>query len=192
MKIRRKRLLWTTVSIITVICFLVLFALVKANFSPGEPKGICSVKVLLLEKSAFPLGTTMSSSENFEDFVVATVSHTFGNLDRGFDVNQAVEYYNASFMAAQVYAHNSHIFKRTKYNDSWQEPNEMTFSSQTSDQYRFACTNDIVVGHTCILIARYGRYFVLVSATLSEEFTVEDLEPLLQEIDSRMSPCIDQ
>jgi len=178
--------------IITIGFYWILWNLPKMNMSSGIPQGNCSVKGLLLDVSTFPPGAIRSSGEDFENLASDTASSTVINLVDGIRVYHAVEYYNTPFLAWQVYAYQSNIFKRTKYNDSWREPDEITFSSQTASQYRFACTHDTVVGHKCILHARYGRYFVLVSTTLSQEFTIRDLVPLLQEIDTRMSPCIDQ
>lgn len=190
MKFTRKRLLLIAAPLSVIGCCLVVLGLAKASFSPGLPQGTCSVKALLLDQSTFPPGTTMSSSENFEEFAVATASHTFGNSDHGFHAYQAVEYYNASFAAWQVYVENQGVFRKTQYNNSWREPSQINFSSKSADQYRFACTDDTVVGPRCILQARYGRYFVRFSSTVSQDFTIQNLAPLLQEIDARMAQCI--
>ncbi len=113
MKLMRKRfLLRIAAPLGAIACCLAVYALVKSSFSPGVPEGECSVQALLLDQSGFPPGTTMSSSGDFEDFAVATASHTFGNLDRGFNAYQAVEYYNASFAAWQVYIENQGVSGR--------------------------------------------------------------------------------
>jgi hypothetical protein len=190
MKLTPKRLLLIIAPLSLIACCLIIFGLMKSSFSPGAPQGTCSVNALLLDRSAFPPGTTMSSDENFEEFAVATAAHTFINANRGIDALQTVEYYTATFAAWQVYLEHDGIFRKTAYNDGWREPTETSFSSQKANQYRLACTNDTVVGPTCIFHARYGRYFVLLSSAVSPSFTVRDLAPLLQQIDARMSQCI--
>ena len=171
----RRPTLLIGISLILIACCLILLNMPRIGMSQGLPQGSCSVKALLLNVSAFPSGTTMSSSENFEDFAVDTASHSFGNLVGGFSANHAVEYYNSPFSAWQTYMYNYGIFKKSKYNDSWTKPNEVEFSSQIADQYHFACTNDTVIGYHCILTARYGRYYVFFGADLSQRFTVKML-----------------
>jgi len=189
MKGKKKTALFLA-SLIVVIIFSLILNLPKIGASPGIPQGICSAKSLLLDANFFPSDTTVWSSENFEDVASDTASNTFRNPIGGFDAYHAIEYHNSPFSAWLAYQYYNGIFKKDKYNDGWKTPSEVTFSSQTVDQYHFACTNDTILGHMCIFHARYGRYFVLFSANLSQEFTTQNLSPLLKEIDTRLSNCL--
>jgi hypothetical protein len=168
---------------------VILWNLPKLGKSSGIPQGFCSVKALLLDVSVFPANTTMSSDEGDEDLAWDTASRAFINQSDAFDAYQYVEYYGTPFLAWQTYRYNYGIFKEDKYSGPWTTPNEITSPSQIADQYHFACSNNTEFGHQCMLTARYGRYFVFFRVNMSEKFTVEDIDPLLQEIDARMSPC---
>jgi hypothetical protein len=183
---------WIVAPLALLGCCILLYASAEASFSPGVPQGNCSAKGLLLDQTAFPPRTSAYLSENFEDFAVQSASQTFANRAPALDLHQAVVYYNATFASWQDYTYNSGIFKRTRYNDGWQYPQDAGFSSRAASQYHFACTNDTVIGPTCIFQARYGRYLVLVSSGMSDGFTVCDLVPLLKIIDSRMARCKDK
>jgi len=187
---RMRKFLILMALLLAIISGVVLLYLPKIDMSSGVPQGICSVETLLLDQSTFPPGTHISIAADFEDLAMASADRTFLSTD--IDVDHRIEYFNTPFLAWQTYMYNRRIFNKSEYNDSWTRPSEVTFSSSKANQYHFACTTDTVFGYQCILTARYGRYFVFLRANLSQEFTIRDLVPLLQEIDARMSPCIDQ
>ncbi|KAF0106727.1 MAG: hypothetical protein FD146_2319 [Anaerolineaceae bacterium] len=179
-------------ALLIITCCLLLAFLPLLDSSPGLPVGNCSADALLLDLSAFPSGTTMSSGTDFEDWATVSASHYFFNAPENIEVYHAVEYYNTPLLAWMIYAYNHSIFTQTQYNTPWTKPSEITYSSQIAGQYAFACSNDTNFGYRCMLMARYGRYFVFMRAHLSEGFTVQDIEPLLKRIDASMLPCIDK
>jgi len=148
------------------------------------------VKKILLGVNAFPAGTTALFDESFENSASDSASYLFRNQDDGFDANHRIEYYNTFFLAWQAYKYNHKIFREDKYSGPWISPSREIFTSQVASQYNFACANDAVLGNQCILIARYGRYFVFFRSSVTQKFAVMDIAPLLQEIDARISPCI--
>lgn len=170
-------------------CFAMLWFLPRIGTSPGVPQGSCSVKTVLLSAGDFPPGTVVSSSSDFEHNALDTASHTFSNESPQLEVYQAAEYYNTQFAAWGTYEYRSGIFKQSATNGPWKEWGGITFSSSAANQDHFACSADTVLGDRCMLIARYGRYFVFFRANLSDSFTVENIQPLLKRIDERMSSC---
>jgi hypothetical protein len=132
----------------------------------------------------------MSSGSDFGDTALATASHTFSNQDAGLEVYQAVEYYNTRFAGWATYIYRSGVFRESVTNGPWTQWDGVAFSSSVANQHQFACSTDTVLGDRCMLTARYGRYFVFFRANLSNKFTVKDVQPLLNQIDERMSRCV--
>jgi hypothetical protein len=188
--INTRKFLTPFILAIIIVGVVILWNLPKLGRSSSVPTGFCSVKELLLDLNAFPANTTMSSGEGDEDLAWDTASRTFINQSDAFDVYQYVEYYGTPLLAWEAYRYNYKLFSEDKYSGQWKSPSEKTFSSRIASQYHFACAEDKVLGQLCTLTARYGRYFVLLGVNLSDKFTVDEINPLLQEIDTRMSPCI--
>lgn len=79
----------------------------------------------------------------------------------------------------------------------WQSLDELSFQSQTADQFKFGCA---VLGKTetdpdrvvlCQALGQYGKYvstfFTWVALEGASGMSLEDLQPILQAIDQRMS-----
>ena len=134
----------------------------------------------------------MSSNEDYEKTALEAASRTFVNPAAKIEADQMVEYYSSPFLAWQTYEYKLGVFKEGGTNGPWTQRAGVEFSSSSANQDRLACSTDRVFGDRCILLARYGRYVVFFRANLSDEFTVQDVQPLLREIDERMSYCADK
>jgi hypothetical protein len=186
----RKPIIWIAIIIMSLCCTLLILPLI--GVSSNIPQGSCSVRELLLDLSYFPKKTIMSTDEHDPDYGLAKASRTFINLSDDFDAGQYIEYHDSPFAAWRKYTYNYAIFKEDKYRGPWSIPEEITTKSKIADQYHFACSKDTTFGDQCFLTARYRRYYVFLRVNLSQGFTVKDIEPLLQTIDSRMSACINK
>ena len=73
----------------------------------------------------------------------------------------------------------------------WTVPQELVFHSQVADQFRLGCSTRIASGaQRCLFIGQYGVYLVKFHTYMSTDMmTYDDLEYILQDIDSRMTEC---
>jgi len=75
----------------------------------------------------------------------------------------------------------------------WQIPPEITYRSQVADQDHLGCSTHLPSGvQRCQFIAQYEVYIVRFDADMSEVMTYTDFERILQDIDRRMSECLDR
>jgi hypothetical protein len=186
----RKPIILIAIVIMALCCTLLILPLI--GVSSNIPQGSCSVRELLLDINLFPEETTMSTVERDPDYGLAEASRTFIILSEAFEAYQYIQYHSSPLSAWEIYTYNYAIFKEDKYSGPWSIPEEITTKSKIADQYHFACSKNTTFGDQCFLTARYRRYYVFLRVNLSQGFTVKDIEPLLQTIDSRMSACINK
>lgn len=84
---------------------------------------------------------------------------------------------------------------------TWESPDELSFQSPKADQFKFGCA---VLGETetdpdrvvvCQALGRYGKYvstfYTWVALNGTSGMSLEDLQPILQAIDERLSTQAD-
>jgi hypothetical protein len=73
----------------------------------------------------------------------------------------------------------------------WETPSEFASFSPGADQWQLGCLVGCSTGeNTCQFIAQYGVYVVWSYADLSAAMTSSDYEQIVQDIDRRMTECI--
>lgn len=75
----------------------------------------------------------------------------------------------------------------------WDIPAAIDFESSAADEWQLGCTIECTTDPQCCqYIGRYGVYFVWYYAWMSEVVTYTEFEDILEDIDSRMTQCLEQ
>ena len=163
-------------------------------FCVPPPDAPCDIETLLVDETAFPPGWVQldlpdprgaPASFGVERTGVGFSTPTRGvagqHVYRGFDARAASRGFR-DFMSD---------FSVREGETEWTVPRELMFSSQVADQFRLGCSTRVASGaQRCLFIGQYGVYLVRFHTYMSADImTYDDLEHILQDIDSRMAEC---
>ena len=176
-----------------VVSFILLVTLISGCVKSSS---VCPLDTLLLEKDLFPDKTY------FEPLVSPIAEYPITSFAQGFSLELSNDIYSVdagnywvvywkSYQSAQGEfdndLKNSFITDATR--GPWNTPKEISFTSSIADDYYTAC--GISLGYyKCRTIAVYGRYFVRLGTSISEQgITYSTYNKLLQAIDEKMFSC---
>lgn len=172
------------------------------TLTPPPPP--CPIKTLMLDESVIPeqLNSVSYSDEPADRFGIQFRSVSFfssqdyhlGKIDqtvyREWTEREAKRGYED--LVDTYFDPRARFFCRDK-KTQWLVPQELTYRSEFADQFQLGCTVDCSTNPPrCQYIARYGIYVVWYHARLSEVITYTEFERILQDIDSRMTQCLEQ
>jgi len=174
--------------------YLILIMILLSGCAKSSPN--CSMDILLLEKEQFPERTY------FEPLVSPIAEYPVASFAQGFSLelhgdiysvdagNYWVIYWGSRQSAQDEFDNDLKIsFITNNSREPWKTPEEIRFTSSIADNYYTAC--GISFGYyKCRTIAVYGRYFVRLGTSISEQgITYSVYNKLLQTIDEKMLEC---
>jgi len=161
------------------------------------PTAPCEIETLLVDESVLPMAweqqgppRAKSAPVRFGVERIGTVfsTPTFGgglqHIYRARDKREATKGYH-DFVGD--------FFSTRDTETEWEIPPEITFRSQVADQDHLGCSTHIRSSvRRCQFIAQYEVYIVRFDADMSEVMTYAGFERILQDIDSRMTQCLNR
>lgn len=160
-------------------------------FATPPPRD-CPIESLVLDEVPFPPGTIAGSILSpLPRASWESAGRTF-NLRKGGAVHDVYRYRTAGRAAQEFERANQLEFTIDSWRGPWEVPDTLTYQSPIADQYYVACGVDGSI-YMCKMIAQYEEYYVLFVAHMSSDaMTFQDLERVLQAIDSRMERCLEK
>jgi hypothetical protein len=163
------------------------------------------ISSLMIDETPFPQG--WAAGEIDTDFPplapCSTGREEIGDATRGFYFDSPSYYVGGVFIRLQRFKNPSttanyyrravsHEFRDTEWNTPWFIPDEINFTSQTADQYKYSCSLEVtpnLAKPVCIFIAQYEVHLIEVYVDFYDttSFTYKDIIPIFDAIDQKMS-----
>jgi len=177
---------------------MLLWAFLAGCITTPMPRD-CKISSLVIDETAFPPGTM--ADRLVSPLPGGPIPRTaFESAGRSFHYSRTfgiavhnVYRYKSANRAAEEFARRIKLeFSSGEHRGPWIKPSDLTYESPIADQFHLACGMDGNF-HTCVVVAQYEEYFVLLNVHMSPEaMTFQDLERLLRAIDERMAKCLDK
>jgi hypothetical protein len=176
----QKRATWLTV--------LVGLLLIASGCVPGTPQRDFPIEALLLDETAFPLGTKAGPAMPMPNKLESRESRGLTFYGRFGIANHDVYRYRSARQAASTFERETTLwFPNTQFSGPWTVPSELPYQSPVADRFYLACSIEMGTP-MCNIIAQYEEYFIRFNVHMHPEFmTYQDLERVLRAIDERMA-----
>ena len=155
----------------------------------------CDIKTLLVQEMVFPKGWEELGPPRAEEaavrFGIEKIGTGFSTPKHGVAIQDVYRAQDAG-AAASGYQDFMSFFSLREEETDWSLPVELTYSNPSADQSRLGCSTQRSSGvERCQFIAQYGVYLLRFHTYMSPEMmTYDDLEHILQDIEGRMTECL--
>lgn len=177
------------------IALLTTMACIKIGAGQPPPLPPCPIESLLLDESFFHPDIHQTGPPSRDGapmrFGVNRIGVGFTSMTQG-GASQHVYQGRSVKEAQKKFAEEVEWeFSAREGWTEWYVPDTFNYQSFVADQIRFSCYRHKASGvETCQAFDQYDMYLIELSADMSSILTYQDLERMLQAIDSKVAQCL--